>query len=74
MDFFRAGQPGGMMREDILKQVVEDLVGPGALAYALHADGSLTIVDARGWKRRFTPADYHALYQKRTKTPKRSTE
>ncbi len=62
------------MREDILKQVVEDLVGPGALAYALHADGSLTIVDARGWKRRFTPADYHALHQKRTKTPKRSTE
>jgi len=74
MDFFHAGQYGEMMREDILKQVVEDLVGPGALAYALHADGNLTIVDARGWKRHFTPADYHALYRKRTKTPKRSTE
>jgi len=74
MEGIHAGQPGGMMREDILKQVVEDLVGPGALAYALHADGSLTIVDARGWKRRFTPADYHALHLKHTKTPKRSTE
>ena len=74
MDFFHAGKPGEMMRDDILKQVVEDLVGPGALAYALHADGNLTIVDARGWKRHFTPADYHGLYQKRTKTPKRSTE
>ena len=62
------------MREDILKQVVEDLVGPGALAYALHADGSLTIVDARGWKRHFTTEDYHALQQKREKNPKRSTE
>lgn len=62
------------MQEDILKQVVEDLVGPGALAYALHADGSLTIVDARGWKRHFTPADYHALPQRRAKTPKRSTQ
>jgi len=62
------------MREDILKQVVEDLVGPGALAYALHADGSLTIVDAHGWKRQFTPADYHALRQKHAKTTKRSTE
>ena len=62
------------MREDVLKQVVEDLVGPGALAYALHADGSLTIVDARGWKRKFTPEDYHALQNKRAKTPKRSTE
>jgi hypothetical protein len=62
------------MREDVLKQVVEDLVGPGALAYALHADGSLTVVDARGWKRQFTPADYHALCRKRAKTPKRSME
>ena len=62
------------MREDILKQVVEDLVGPGALAYALHGDGSLTIVDARGCKRHFTPADYHALRQPRAKTQKRSTE
>lgn len=62
------------MREDILKQVVEDLVGSGALAYTLHADGSLTIVDARGWKRQFTPADYRALRQKRAKAPKRSAE
>ncbi len=62
------------MREDVLKQVVEDLVGPGALAYALHADGSLTIVDARGWKSKFTPEDYHALQNKRAKTPKRRTE
>jgi len=62
------------MREDVLKQVVEDLVGPGALAYALHADGNLTIVDARGMKRHFTPADYHALQKKRAKTLKRSTE
>lgn len=62
------------MREDVLKQVVEDLVGPGALAYALHADGNLTIVDARGWKRHFTSADYHALQKKRAKTPKRSSE
>lgn len=62
------------MREDVLKQVVEDLVGPGALAYALHADGSLTIVDARGWKRKFTPEDYHALQIKRAKTPRRSGE
>jgi len=74
MEGIHAGQTGGNMQEDILKQVVEDLVGPGALAYALHADGSLTIVDARGWKRRFTPADYHALQQKRRKTPKRSTK
>lgn len=62
------------MREDILKQVVEDLVGPGALAYSLKADGSLAIVDSRGWKRQFTPADYHTLRQKRAKTPKMSTE
>jgi len=62
------------MREDILKQVVEDLVGPGALAYALHSDGSLTIIDARGWKRKFTPEDYQALHDKRAKTGKRSKE
>ena len=62
------------MREDILKQVVEDLVGPGALAYALLADGSLTIVDARGWKRNFSPAEYQALRQKRAKPPKRNAE
>ena len=62
------------MQENILKQVVEDLVGPGALAYALHADGSLTIVDARGWKRHFTAEDYHALQQKREKTPRRSKQ
>ena len=62
------------MQEERLKQVVEDLVGPGALAYALHADGILTIVDARGRKRHFTPEDYHALQYKRAKTPKRSTE
>ena len=62
------------MREDVFKQVVEDLVGPGALAYALHADGNLTIVDAHGMKRHFTPADYHALQKKRAKTPKRSSE
>ena len=30
--------------------------------------------DARGMKRHFTPADYHALQKKRAKTPKRSTE
>ena len=62
------------MREDILKQVVEDLVGPGALAYALHSDGSLTIIDARGWKRQFTPEDYHALHDQRAKTGKRRKE
>ncbi len=62
------------MREDVLRQVVEDLVGPGALAYALQADGSLTIVDASGCKRRFTPEDYQVLRQKRTKAPKRSTQ
>lgn len=62
------------MQEDVLKQVVEDLVGPGALAYALHGDGSLTIIDSRGCKRHFTPADYQTLQQKRAKTPKRSKE
>jgi len=58
------------MQQDVLEQVVKDLVGPGALAYALHADGSLTIVDSRGWKRRFTPDDYHAL-RKQLATPKK---
>ncbi len=62
------------MLEEKLKKVVEDLVGPDALGYALHADGSLTIVDARGWKRKFTPEDYQSLHESPAKTPKRSTQ
>ncbi len=58
------------MHDDILKQVVQDLVGPGALAYALYADGRLTVVDSKGWKRHFMPADYHALSLKRSKKQK----
>ena len=58
------------MNADTLKQIVEQLAGPGALAYALDADGNLTIVDARGWKRRFTPADYQSLCGNPAKTKK----
>ncbi len=62
------------MREDILKRVVEELVGSGALAYALNADGSLRVVDSRGWKRTFPARELQALSQKRAKSGKRSTE
>ena len=60
------------MQQEVLEKVVKDLVGPGALAYALHADGSLTIVDSRGWKRLFTPDDYHALCKQPATHQKRS--
>ena len=60
------------MQQEVLEKVVKDLVGPGALAYALHADGSLTIVDSRGWKRLFTPDDYHALCKQPANPQKRS--
>ena len=49
-------------------------VGPGALAYALNADGSLAVVDSRGWKRTFLARELQALSQKCVKLGKRSAE
>ena len=55
------------MQEDWIEQVVLKLVGEGALAYALHPDGMLSVVNSIGQKFRFAPADYQQLLPNNTK-------
>lgn len=49
------------MHEDWMEKVLLKLVGKGAMAYALHADGLLSVVDRKGQKHLFTPMDYQHL-------------
>lgn len=49
------------MHEDWMEQVLLKLVGKGAIAYALHTDGLLSVIDRKGQKHLFTPADYRHL-------------
>ncbi|MGB4594517.1 MAG: hypothetical protein WBI14_01250 [Anaerolineaceae bacterium] len=49
------------MYEDWMERVLLKLVGKGAMAYALHADGMLSVVDRKGQKHLFTPLDYRHL-------------
>lgn len=44
-----------------MRKVINKLVGRGAMAYALHPDGSLTVVDRKGQKHLFSRIDYEKL-------------
>ncbi|MFZ3069872.1 MAG: hypothetical protein WA110_01950 [Anaerolineaceae bacterium] len=44
-----------------IEAFVGALAGSGALAYAIHSDGSLVVVDRQGHKRTFTPPEYQHL-------------
>jgi hypothetical protein len=55
------------MHEDWMDRVLLKLVGKGAMAYALHADGLLSVVDRKGQKHLFTPPDYRHLLPRELK-------
>lgn len=55
------------MQQDWMGKVLLKLVGKGVMAYALHADGMLSVVDRKGQKFLFTPMDYQHLLPKELK-------
>ncbi len=57
------------MRIDWMEKVLLKLVGKGALAYALHPDGLLSVVDRKGQKHWFSAADYQHLMPSQLKPP-----